>query len=201
MIRRRFLSWLPFSALVGLVALTGCGNPSRAVFKATDVTGAPWGRQLHLIDHTGKPSSLPDFKGKVIVVFFGYTQCPDVCPTTLAALREVREKLGADGARLQVLFVTLDPDRDTQQVLSQYVPAFHPDFLGLYGDAEATAQAAKEFKVFFSKNPGTKPSSYTIDHSAGVFIFDPQGRLRLFGTQGYSVDSYLHDIRMLLAEG
>jgi protein SCO1 len=184
----------------GLWALAGCGGPLPASFKATDITGADFGRHLSLTDHHGKPRTLEDFKGKVIVVFFGYTQCPDVCPTTLATLREVREKLGPEGNRLQVLFVTVDPERDTEQVLAHYVPAFHPDFLGLYGDLEATAQAAKEFKVFYSKNPGKTPTSYTIDHSAGVFVFDTQGRIRLFGSHGATVDAYLHDIRALLAE-
>jgi len=196
-IRRRVLQGL-LAATFSAAVVTGCDRTSRPTFKAIDVTGAPWGRELSLTDHNGKPRTLADFAGKVVVVFFGYTQCPDVCPTTLAALREVREKLGPDGARLQVLFVTLDPERDTRQVLSQYVPAFNPEFLGLYGDAEATAKTAKEFKVFYSKNPGSTPTSYSVDHTAGVFIFDPQGRLRLRGAQDYPVDSYLHDIRMLL---
>jgi protein SCO1/2 len=183
-----------------LISLAGCGGPSRPSFKATDITGAAFGRHLELTDHTGKPRNLDAFKGKVIVVFFGYTQIPDVCTTTLATLREVREKLGADGTRLQVLFVTVDPERDTQQVLAQYVPLFDPDFLGLYGDLEATARAAKEFKILYNKNPGKTPASYTVDHSAGVFVFDTQGRIRLYGSHGYTADSYLHDIRMLLAE-
>ena len=191
-------------AWIGLLAamlwwLAGCGGPSKPSFKGTDITGADFARRLALTDHHGKPRTLDDFKGKVVVVFFGYTQCPDVCPTTLAALREVREKLGADGDRLQVLFVTVDPERDTEQLLAQYVPAFHPDFLGLRGDADATAQVAKEFKIFYNKNAGKTPTSYTMDHSAGVFIFDSQGRIRLFGSHGYSVDQYLHDIRLLLA--
>ena len=183
-----------------MFALTGCGGPSPASFKATDITGADFGRRLSLTGHDGKPRRLEDFKGKVIVVFFGYTQCPDVCPTTLATLREVRERLGPDGNRLQVLFVTVDPERDTEQVLALYVPAFHPDFLGLYGDLEATAQAAREFKVFYSKSPGKTPTSYTVDHSAGVFVFDTQGRIRLFGSHGYTPEAYLNDIRVLLAE-
>ena len=183
-----------------LLTLAGaCSKRSGDTFKATDVTGAPFGKSLRLTDHTGKPRSLEDFKGKVVVVFFGYAQCPDVCPTTLATLREVREKLGPDGDRLQVLFVTVDPERDTQQVLAAYVPAFDPTFIGLYGDHEATQQAAKEFKVFFAKSAGATPTSYTVDHSSGVFVFDPAGRLRLFGAPGYGVDAILHDIRMLLA--
>lgn len=182
-----------------LTALAGCGGPPRPAFKATDVTGADFGRKLALTDHHGKLRTLDDFKGKVIVVFFGYTQCPDVCPTTMSTLKEVREKLGDDGKRLQVLFVSVDPERDTEQVLANYVPSFDPDFLGLRGSLEETAAAAKEFKVFYSKNPGKTPTSYTIDHSAGVFIFDTQGRLRLFGAHGYTVEAYLNDIRALLA--
>ena len=182
-----------------LSAAAGCGKPARESFKATDVTGAPWGRTLHLTDHTGKPRSLEDYKGKVVVVFFGFANCPDVCPTTLATLKSVKERLGADGEKLQVLFVTVDPERDTEKVLAAYVPAFDPSFVGLYGDLEATQQAAKEFKVYFNKSSGATPTSYTVDHSAGVFIFDQSGRLRLFGSPGYDADAYLHDIRMLLA--
>ena len=187
------------SAAFFLAGIAGCGKPSTESFKATDVTGAPWGRTLHLTDHTGKPKSLEDYKGKVVVVFFGFVNCPDVCPTTLATLKGVKDRLGADGDKLQVLFITVDPERDTEKVLSAYVPAFDPSFVGLYGDLESTQQVAKEFKIFFSKSKGATPTSYTVDHSAGVFIFDQKGRLRLFGTPGYGAESYLHDIRMLLA--
>ena len=123
-----------FFAAIFLAGISGCSKPSSESFKATDVTGAPWGRALHLTDHTGKPRSLEDYKGRIVVVFFGFTNCPDVCPTTLATLKGVKDKLGADGDKLQVLFVTVDPERDTQQVLSAYVPAFDPSFVGLYGD-------------------------------------------------------------------
>ena len=190
---------LLFPAAFFLAGIAGCSKPSTESFKATDVTGAPWGRTLHLTDHTGKPRSLEDYKGKIVVVFFGFTNCPDVCPTTLATLKGVKDKLGPDGDKLQVLFVTVDPERDTEQVLSAYVPAFDPSFVGLHGDLEATQQVAKEFKIFYNKSPGATPTSYTVDHSAGVFVFDQNGRLRLFGSPGYSADSYLHDIRLLLA--
>ena len=190
--------------LVAMVATAvllaaGCSRPNTESFKATDVTGAAFGRTLQLTDHTGKPRGLEDFKGKVVAVFFGYVQCPDVCPTTMAMLREVKDKLGADGAKLQVVFVTVDPERDTQEVLSAYVPAFDPTFVGLRGDLEATAQTAKEFKIFYAKAPGATPTSYTVDHSAGIFVFDPQGRLRLFANPSIKVDDYVHDIRLLLA--
>ena len=187
------------AALVLAVAAAGCSKPAGESFIATDVTGAPWGKRLSLADHTGKPRSLEDFKGKVVIVFFGYTHCPDVCPTTLAALREAKQQLGADGDKLQVLFVTVDPERDTREVLSVYVPAFDPAFLGLSGDLEATQQAAKEFKILFQKSAGATPTSYTVDHSAQVFIFDPRGRLRLLAKPDFKVDAYVHDLRMLLA--
>ena len=186
-------------AAAAILLVAACAKPSTESFKATDVTGAPFGRALHLNDHTGKPRSLEDFKGKVVAVFFGYVQCPDVCPTTMTMLREVKDKLGADGAKLQVVFVTVDPERDTQEVLSAYVPAFDPTFVGLRGDLEATGLAAKEFKIFYAKSAGATPTSYTVDHSSGIFVFDPQGRLRLFGNPSLKVDDYVHDIRLLLA--
>ena len=139
-------------------------------------------------------------KGKVVVVFFGYVQCSDVCPTTLSTLCEVREKLGADGDRLQVVFITVDPERDMREVLSQYVPAFNPAFVGLYGDAAATEKVTKEFKVLYTKNPGKTPTSYTVDHSAGVFIFDTQGKIRLYASRNMTVGNYVHDVKALLAQ-
>ena len=186
-------------AAVALLALAvgGC-NPEKPRFQASDVTGADFGHDFHLTDQNGKPRSLSDFRGKVVVMFFGYTQCPDVCPTTMSDLAAALQKLGADAARVQVLFVTIDPERDTPELLKQYVPAFNPTFLGLYGDAAATAAAAHEFKVLYQKRPGSTPGSYTMDHSAGTFIFDPQGRLRLYVTHGQGADLYVHDIRELL---
>ncbi len=180
-------------------ALAACGKLGGESFKATDVTGAPWGKALTLTDHTGHPRSIADFKGKAVAVFFGYAQCPDVCPTTMALLADVRKKLGADEDKLQVLFVTVDPERDTREVLAAYVPAFDPTFVGLTGTPEQIAQAAKEFRVFYTKSPGPTPTSYTVDHTSGVFIFDPAGRLRLFGAPTLSADDYVHDIKLLLA--
>ena len=149
-------------------------------------------------DHNGKPRTLADFRGKVVVVFFGYTQCPDVCPTTLSDLAAALQKLGADANRVQVLFVTVDPERDTPELLSHYVPAFNPTFLGLSGDAAATAATAREFKILYQKQPGSTPGSYAMEHSAGTFIFDPQGRLRLFASHGQGPDVFAHDVRELL---
>ena len=187
---------LVVAALVAL-ALTGC-SPGGPRFQASDVTGAAFGRDFKLTDHNGKPRTLADFRGKVVVMFFGYTQCPDVCPTTLSELAAALRKLGADASSVQVLFVTIDPERDTPALLSSYVPAFNPTFLGLYGDAAETAAIAREFKILYQKQPGATPGSYSMDHSAGTFIFDPQGRLRLFVTHGLGPDLFAHDIRELL---
>ena len=178
--------------------LAGCGErPQTAKFRLTDVTGANFGKELNLTDHDGKPRTLADFRGKVVTVFFGFTHCPDVCPVTLAEMAQVVRELGPDGSRVQVLFVTVDPERDTQQVLKQYVPSFNPAFLGLYGDAEATARVAKEFKIYYRKQPA-KDGHYSVDHSAGTYILDPQGRLRLFAQYGAGAPAILHDIRILL---
>jgi protein SCO1/2 len=183
------------AALILLLAACTSGGPS---FKASDVTGSSFGRDFELKDPLGKTRHLADFKGKAVVLFFGYTQCPDVCPTTLAALAEAMKRLGPDADRVQVLFVTVDPERDTPQLLAQYVPAFDPRFLGLYGDADATSRTAKEFKVIYQKVPGASPGTYTMDHSAGTYVFDPQGRLRLYVANGQGPDVFVHDLRELL---
>jgi len=196
-----FLQWLARALLLAAAALLAACAPEKPSFKSIDVSGAEFGRQLSLTDHTGKPRTLADFKGKVVAVFFGFTRCPDVCPTTLAEMKAVKDKLGPDGDRLQVLFVTIDPERDTPELLAKYVPAFDASFLGLYGDADATAKAAKEFKVFYQKVPGSSPDNYSMDHTAATFIYDPQGRLRLFAKHGMGADALAQDIRLLLAAG
>jgi protein SCO1/2 len=183
--------------LAGALVLAGCGADTPK-FKSSDVTGAGFGRDFALSDPAGKPRVLADFRGKVVVLFFGYTQCPDVCPTTLAALADALKQLGTDADRVQVLFVTVDPGRDTAEILSNYVAAFGPSFVGLRGDAEAIARTAKEFKILYQKQPGRTPESYTMDHSAGSFVFDPQGRLRLYVGNGQGADVFAHDIRELL---
>jgi protein SCO1 len=170
-----------------------------ASFQNTDVTGLDYAKGFSLTDHTGKPRTLADYKGKVVIVFFGYTQCPDVCPTTMAEMAGVMQKLGPQADQVQVLFITLDPERDTQPLLASYVPAFDKRFVGLYGTPEQTAKTAKDFKVFFSKVPGKDPGSYTIDHMAGSYVFDRDGRLRLFIRHGGSADAIVHDIRQLLS--
>jgi protein SCO1/2 len=186
-------------SLLGAAQLAGCDRGAPAPqFKLTDVSGADFGKELNLTDHNGKPRTLADFRGKVVTVFFGFTHCPDACPTTLVEMAGVMKELGADADRLQVLFVTVDPERDTQKVLAQYVPSFHPGFLGLYGDAEATARAAKAFKVYYQKRP-VEGRGYSVDHSAGTFILDREGRVRLFAQYGLGAPAILHDIRLLLA--
>jgi len=189
------LRWLGAALLALACAACGPGGPK---FEGSDVTGVGFGRDFKLVDHNGKSRTLADFRGKAVVLFFGYTQCPGACPTTMAELAAVMRELGADADRVQVLFVTVDPERDTPELLSQYVPAFNPTFLGLRGDAQATADAAKEFKILYQKQPGPTPGTYSMDHSAGTFIFDPQGRLRVYVSYGQSPQVFAHDIRELL---
>jgi len=188
-----------FAALLAAALFAACGQ-SGPTFRNTDITGASWAREFSLTDHTGKPRTLADFRGKVVVVFFGYVRCPDVCPATLAELKAVVEELGEDGKRVQVLFVTVDPERDTQELLSQYVPAFHPSFLGLYGSEEQLSRTAKEFKVFYQKVPGSRADNYSVDHTAGSYVFDPNGRIRLFMSHG-KAGVLAGDIRTLLKGG
>ena len=186
-----------FGAALLALCLAGC-SPAGPKFEGSDVTGVSFGRDFRLTDHNGKPRSLADFRGKAVVVFFGYTQCPDYCPTTLSELAAAMTKLGNEASRVQVLFITIDPERDTRELLAQYVPAFNPTFLGLYGDAQATAATAKEFKVIYQKQPGPTPATYTMDHSAGTFVFDTEGRLRLYIGHGQDADFFAHDLRELL---
>lgn len=178
--------------------VTACSQPAH--FNATDLTGSTTiGTDFSLLDQTGKLRRLSDFKGKVAIVFFGYTQCPDVCPTTLSTLREVITQLGPQAERVQVLFVTLDPQRDTPALLAQYVPSFHPTFLALRGDDAATGATAQAFKVFYKKQPGSTPDTYSIDHSTGSYVYDPQGRLRLYVKYGDTAEHITDDLKQLLA--
>jgi protein SCO1/2 len=187
--------------LAAALALAGCSQDKPALqFKNTDVTGLDYAHGFELTDHNGKHRSLADFKGKVVVMFFGYTQCPDVCPTTMADMATVMKQLGPQADKVQVLFVTIDPERDTQALLASYVPAFDPRFLGLYGDKAATEKVAQDFKVFYQKVPGEKPDSYTMDHTAGSFVFDPQGHIRLFLRYGEGAEPIVHDLKLLLQQ-
>lgn len=169
-------------------------------FRTNDITRSGFDiKGLALTDHRGKPRTLGDFAGKAVVVFFGFTHCPDLCPTGLAELAGTMRLLGKVGARVQVLFITVDPERDTPQVLAQYVLAFHPEFLGLRGNAAETAKTAKEFRVHFRKVPLGDTGNYTVDHSTHSYAFGPDGRLRLYLRQGISAQDMAHDLRLLLA--
>jgi len=190
------------AALATGASLSACDkvqSKQQLSFQNTDITGIDYAKDIALTDHTGKPRTLADFKGKVVVMFFGYTQCPDVCPTTMAEMAGVMQKLGPQADQVQVLFVTLDPERDTQELLASYVPAFDKRFVGLRGTPEQTARVAKEFKVFYAKVPGSSPGSYTIDHTAGSYVFDREGRPRLFIRHAGGADPIVHDLRQLLS--
>lgn len=176
----------------------GSATPA-AKFNGVDITGAEYARKLELPDADGKTRRLDEFRGKVVVVFFGYAQCPDVCPTTLAELAAAKQLLGADGDKLQGIFVTVDPERDSAEVLKQYVGRFDPGFIALRGNLEQTKDTAREFKVYFAKVPGSSPDSYTVDHTAGSYLFDPQGRVRLFVRYGSGAKALAEDVKLLLA--
>jgi len=195
--RRR---WIAAALALGAVLATGCDKlgPSRSPFFGVDVTGAKMGGELRLKDPTGKDRSLADFRGKVVTLFFGYTHCPDVCPTTLADMAKAMKLLGADAQRVQVLFVTVDPKRDTPELLAQYVPAFDPSFLGLWGDAGATAKATKDFNIYFQERAGKDAASYTVDHTAQSFVIDKSGRLRLVWPYGIEPAQMAGDLKVLL---
>ncbi len=188
-----------WGALLAVLALLGCTPKDKPAFHATDITGGDHAQTLVAKDPSGKERSLAEFHGKVVTLFFGYTQCPDVCPTNLTTMAEVMNKLGADAEKVQVIFMTVDPERDTPELLQQYVPAFNPAFLGLYATPEQTAAIAKGFKVFYQKQGDVKGAHYTIDHSAGTYVFDPQGRLRLYMKHGEKAEHVVSDIRLLLA--
>jgi protein SCO1 len=175
-------------------------TPDAPKFNTTDITGAPFAKTLALTDHTGKPQTLENFKGKVVLVSFGFTHCPDVCPTTLANWAEAIKQLGDAGKDVQGLFVTVDPERDTPALLSQYVPAFNPTFLGLLGNAEQTKAAATEFKVIYQKAAGATPETYTVDHSTATYVFDRAGRVRLMATHNTPVSALTSDLKVLLAQ-
>ena len=179
-------------------ALAACGERA-GPFKATDITGANIGGDFSMSDHTGKPRKLSDFKGKVVVLFFGYTQCPDVCPTTLAEVAAAMKELGSKANDVQVLFVTVDPERDTPELLAQYVPAFNPSFVALRGNQAELETVAKLFKVFYAKVPSASGGGYTMDHTAGSFVFDKQGRIRLLVSYGAGAGVFAHDLAKLVA--
>lgn len=185
-----------------VAVLAGCSEQaSRPSFKAIDITGADYARDFSLPDQSGKVRTMADFRGKVVVLFFGYTQCPDVCPTSMTELAEVRRLLGPQGDKLQGLFVTVDPARDTPEVLKGYMENFDPSFLALRPNADQLPELAKRFKVYFKKVDGKTPTSYTMDHTAGSYIYDPQGRVRLYTRYGSGAEALAADVRILLQSG
>lgn len=190
-----------FALVVGLAAgvlLTSCTSKVEPTFLSTDITNANFGRDFRLTDHNGRIRSLNDFKGKVVVLFFGYTNCPDICPITMGKLAVAMKKLGKDAKRVQVLFVSINPEHDTSALLKQYVTTFNPTFLGLSGDMQTTRNIAKEFKVTFQKQAGKTQDNYTMDHSTGTYIYDTVGRIRLYVNSSKSADVFSHDILELL---
>ncbi|MFM0041989.1 SCO family protein [Paraburkholderia sediminicola] len=187
-------------ALGGALLVAGCGKQPPA-FQNLDITGnTQFGSNFSLPDTSGKVRTMADYKGKVVVLFFGYTHCPDVCPTTMAELSQALQQLGPEDAkRVQVLFVTVDPDRDTPALLAQYVPAFNPTFVGLRpADQAQLTKITKDFRVYYAKVPGKTPDSYTMDHTAASYVFDPDGKLRLFARDGQGATPWVHDIKLLL---
>jgi len=190
-----------FALVVGLAAgvlLTSCTSKVEPTFLSTDITNANFGRDFKLTDHNGRIRSLDDFKGKVVVLFFGYTNCPDICPITMGKLAVAMKKLGKDAKHVQVLFVSIDPEHDTSALLKQYVTAFNPAFLGLSGDIQTTRNVTQEFKVTFQKQAGKTQDNYTMDHSTGTYIYDTVGRIRLYVNSSKSADVFSHDILELL---
>lgn len=205
MMNKRQLLLSLAAASCGSLLLAGCdqlgfAGAAKPAFKGVDLTGAEYARQLNLNDQDGTARTLGDFKGKVLVVFFGYTQCPDVCPTTMAELAQVKKSLGADGDKVQGIFVTVDPERDTGALLKAYLQSFDPTFVALRGTQEQTRAVAKEFKVYYAKVPGKLEGSYTMDHTAASFLFDAQGRVRVFSRYGSGAQALADDLKLLLAE-
>lgn len=187
------------AVLASVVLIVGCGGEGAPTFRNTDITGADYASGFDLTDHTGQRRTLEDYRGKVVTVFFGFTQCPDVCPASLAIMSDVMRLLGEDADRVQVLFITVDPERDTAELLAHYVPSFDPRFVGLYGTLQETEAVAKDFRIFYAKSGDTSGPNYSIDHSAGTYIFDPEGRLRLYARHAEAAENVAADISLLLA--
>ncbi len=194
-------AYAPVSALFGLFALqlTACSD-NKPSFVSIDVTGADYAKDFALKDHNGQPRTIKDFAGKVVVLFFGFTQCPDVCPTSMAELAEVKKLLGKDGDKLQALFITVDPARDTPEVLKAYMANFDPAFLALIPEPEKLPDLAKNYKVYYKKVDGKTPTSYSMDHSAGSFVYDTRGQLRLYTRYGSGTKALASDISVLLKQ-
>jgi protein SCO1 len=187
-----------YALLAGAAGLLGACSESKPQFASIDVTGANYAKNFELTDHNGQVRHLTDFAGKIVVMFFGYTQCPDVCPTSMAELAEVKKALGPDGDKLQGLFVTVDPERDKPEMLKAYMANFDPTFLALTTTPEKLAELAKDYKVYYKKVDGKTPTSYTMDHSAGSYVYDTKGQLRLFTRYGSGPAALVADIKLLL---
>ena len=198
--RRALKLMVGAAAALGLLGLAGC-TQAPATFNAVDMTGADYAKNFSLADADGQVRKLEDFKGKVVVLFFGYAQCPDVCPTTMTEMAQVKELLGKDGDKLQVLFVTVDPARDTPTVMKAYMAAFDPGFIALIPTPDQLIAMSKDFKAYFKKVDGSTPTSYSMDHSAAQYIYDPQGRLRLYARYGTGIAPMVADIQALLKQG
>lgn len=191
-------AWLRATVVAAALALAGCQPAQQPVFRGTDLTGTEFARDFRLTDHNGRVRTLADFRGKVVAVFFGYTHCPDVCPTTLSAFAAALEQLGPQAERVQVIFVTVDPERDTPEVLRQFVPAFNPAFLGMYTDPASLRQLAREYKVVYQKTGVKAADDYLVDHSAGTYVYDTKGDLRLQIPYGSAPDAIAHDLKALM---
>jgi protein SCO1/2 len=191
--------WLYATFALAAFTLAGCQPaPQPPAFRATDITGAEFARDFRLIDHNGQARTLADFRGKAVALFFGYTHCPDVCPTTLSDFATALQLLGPQAARVQVIFVTVDPERDKPELLREFVPAFNPGFLGMYSDPDTLRELAKEYKVIYQKTSAKAADDYLIDHSAGTYVYDPQGKLRLLMPYGSSPEAIAQDLKTLL---
>lgn len=198
-VRRSAIKKIAACALaVGAAGIFSACAPDKPQFKSIDLTGADYAQGFTLADHNGQVRTLKDFAGKVVVVFFGFTQCPDVCPTSMAELAQVKKLLGTDGDKLQAVFITVDPERDTPELLKAYMGNFDPTFVALRPTLDQLPQVAKDFKVYYKKVDGKTPGSYTMDHSAGSYIFDSQGRIRLYNRYGSGAEALASDIRLLL---
>ena len=202
MLKRNALQLIAISALsISATAVLTVCSESAVEFRGVNITGADYARDFSLTDHNGQRRSIKDFQGKVVIVFFGFTQCPDVCPTSMQELAQVKQELGADGDRLQGIFISVDPERDTLEMLKAYMANFDPGFLALRPTPEELPALTKNFKIYYKKVDGTTPTSYTMDHSAGSYVYDPQGRLRIYHRYGSGAEALTQDVRTLLKEG
>lgn len=184
--------------LVFILSACGADKKPSVQLIGTDITGADFAQDFNLLDHHGQKRQLKDYLGKTVIMFFGYTHCPDVCPTTMADMANAMKLLGEKANQVQVIFITLDPERDTQDVLAKYVPSFDQRFVGLYGDVAQTALVAKTYKVFFEKQLEAGKSGYTIDHSAGSYVYDKTGKIRIYFKYGQKPTEIASDLKQIM---